>query len=226
MSARGAALVTLAAGAAALLLPQVFLTIDSALVGATCAKPGLVVQFQLAGADAVRGLLADVRCGPERVSAAHLINLIDARLFIPAYAALLIGGARLVAGRWSGFLALGAVAAALGAAGADLIETLAQLRVTGAGAGLADAIGREADMILWAARAKYALLAANAACLAGLAFAQRPARPIMGALALLGIVGAAMVVAAPAQFWFASALGFGPLWVGLIVVAARHASIN
>jgi hypothetical protein len=220
VTTRAAALLTIAAGVVTMALSQVFAAIDATLVSANCAEPGLVVRFQLAGADAVQALFADGACGAERARSAHLVNTIDIRLFIGAYVLFLIGAARILAGRWRSALAIAAIVTALGAGLADAKETLVQLAVTSA-PDIPAAIARAIDTILWSARAKYGFLAANALILGALAFTQR--RFITAALALIAVAGAVTVVLSPTQFWFASAAGFAPFWIALLVLAAREA---
>jgi hypothetical protein len=226
MSDRTAARFAMWLGAGAIIV-LLSLNIINATVAGGCARPFSIFQFQLGGFDAAKGELMGL-CGLERSNAAHWVNIVDVALFIPLYAAFLMFSARVLSGRWIGPVTLLAIAAALGAAAFDWRETLAQLAVTSwtraHHGGDFETQRATMEIVLQAARLKYAFFAANAAFLALICFLRTPRLPIIGGIVLLPIAGASAVVNNPEEAWMV-ALTFGASWLTLIVYARRRARL-
>ena len=115
-----------------------------------------------------------------RAAAFHAVNTLDLWAFIPAYAIFLIAAALFIAGGLTSPLAYAAIGFALIGAGADVVETVLQLRMT------ADLTNAAAHLPVapwhWL---KYGALALNGFALAGLCLLRRPQRWILGVAALL-----------------------------------------
>lgn len=152
-----------------------------------------------------------------QIRAMHIVNEVDVYAFIPAYTLFLVAAAIFLGGGLRP-LVIAAIVAAIVGAGADTLETLAQLRITGAlteEAWTASVTSESIAPLHWL---KYGALGVNGLAVALICLVSAPRRWIIGVLALLPlpIVAAAYLgYVEPRLFSIAFAL----YWIGLIVVA-------
>jgi len=223
VSPRGWASATVVAGVATLGLFVVFALLPEMRAAAGCLPAGSVVQFEFAHDTA--DLLAifgpaDGACRPLAIAAMDAVNRIDLIAFIPAYTAFCICAALyLSGGAWGRPLAVAAVAAAVLAAFADMLETTTLLDLTRT----LDVPGDLLAMSQLGAWSKFALLAAHALFCAGLCLVTTPRRPILGVALLMPAPGVA--AAASDHVALASVMNgaFAIAWVALLVFAIRDA---
>jgi len=149
-----------------------------------CMPPDAVIRFEFARTAAE---LAPIfgQCPGPAIAAVDAVNRLDLALYIPAYSAFAALAAVFLGRAVRRPLVLAAIAAALGAAAADLVETTHLLRMT---KDLA-AAGPLLPVASSAAWMKFALLALNAVLLAVICFTGSPRRPILGGLLLLPAAG-------------------------------------
>lgn len=152
-----------------------------------------------------------------RAAAFHAVNTLDLWVFIPAYTIFLIAAALFIAGGIASPLAYAAIGFALIGAGADVVETVLQLRMT---ADLANA-GAHLPVAPWH-WLKYGALALNGFALAGLCLLRSPQRWILGVAALLplpAVLAALSDLAEPRVF----AAAITVYWAALLGVAVMGA---
>ena len=154
---------------------------------------------------------------PRVIAAMDAVNRLDLWLFVPVYTLFLLAAAVMIGKARRGPLLWAAFAFALLGAGADVIETSAQLRLT------ADWQNAASHLPIapwhWL---KYAALALNGFAVAGLCLLGAPRRWLLGivALAPLPCVLAAFAgVASPRVF----SVAFAAYWLALLAVAGVEA---
>lgn len=153
---------------------------------------------------------------PAAIAAMDAINTLDLYAFIPAYAVFLMAAAAMLAGGLRQRLAWPAIAFALVGAGADVVETFLQLRVTADWDNAAAAL----PIAPWH-WVKYAALALNGLAVAAICFLAARKRWILGAVALLPapcVIAAYAGWAEPRLFSAAFAL----YWIALLAVAVME----
>lgn len=156
--------------------------------------------------------------GAALIAAQDAVNTLDLYAFIPAYTLFLVAGALMLADGPRQPLAWGAIIAALIGAGADVVETLQQLRLT---ADLNDAAAQlPIAPMHWL---KYAALGANGLGVAALVLLGARKRWALGVLALgpLPCVLAVWAGAADDARLFSAA--FALYWIALLVIACAEA---
>lgn len=157
-------------------------------------------------------------CRAKVVAALDAVNTLDVWLFIPAYTAFVSFAALFLAGEALRSFAIGAIALAGIALGADYVETLALLSYTPDLNPTPEMLARSSA----AAWIKFFALGANGLALAALCFTAAPRRRILGALLCLPVVGVTMM-AADLQWIPAQTLGFFAGWTPLLIMALKAA---
>lgn len=184
------------------------------------ALPGAVSAFQRS---ATMADLAAVFGDPPNaaiVTAQDAVNTLDLYAFIPAYTLFLVATAAMIGGGGKRTLHWAAIASAFVAAGADAVETWAQLRVT---AGLENSPGAYLAYVAPSHWVKYFALAASAFFIAGVSLLGAPRRWALGVLGLLPLPCVLAVWTGAVQD---PRLISGPIaafWVALLALAAREA---
>jgi hypothetical protein len=151
----------------------------------------------------------------ELIAAQDAVNTLDLYAFIPAYALFLVagawtlaGGARQPAAAWV------AITAALAGAGADIVETAQQLRLT------ADYSNAAAHLPIAPAHwAKYAALGVNALGVSAMALLGARKRPILGVLGLAPLPCVLAVWAGLIEDTRLFSAAFGLYWIALLGLA-------
>ncbi len=224
MSARVWIWATLACGLATMALFAAFALLPEMRAAAQCLPPGSVVQFELArnAADlaAIFGS-PDSDCRQLAVAAMDALNRLDTAAFIPVYTAFCIAGALFLSGGAVRLLTVAAVAAAMGAAAADYVETTTLLAITQS-LDAPEALLPRSQAGAWA---KFALLAAHAFFCAGLSFFAAPRRVVLGVLMVLPALGVAVAAFDHARFANIMNGAFALAWIGLLVAAANAAVV-
>jgi|CXWL01.1.fsa_nt_gi hypothetical protein len=148
------------------------------------------------------------------IAAQDAINRLDLYGFIPAYTLFLVAGAAVLAGGVRKPLAWAAIAPALVGAGADVVETLQQLRLT------ADMSNAAAHLPIAPAHwVKYAALGANGFGVAAIALLGARKRQVLAVLALAPLPCVLTVWAGFADDTRLFSAAFGFYWVALLVLA-------
>lgn len=223
MSARGWAIATVVAGVITFALFVVFGLLPETRAAADCLPPGAVILFELArdtnDLAAIFGPPGST-CRTLGAAAMDAINHIDLIAFIPAYTAFCISGALFLAGgQWGRPLAAAAVAVAILAALADVLETTTLLDISQN----LDALGDLLVRSQFGAWSKFALLAAHALFCAGLCFTSSRRRWILGFGLVLPTLGVAAAASNHIAFTGVMNMSFTIAWVALLVFAAISA---
>ncbi len=191
------------------MLPQVQGVYDPGAVGAE------VSAFQRAETAVDLARVFGDPADPARLAAMTAINRLDLYAFIPAYTLFLVFASIMLATGTRSLIAWAAILFALIGAGADAIETTAQLRVT------QDYANAAAQLPIapwhWT---KYFSLALHGAMLGVFCCVSRK-RWIIAALAVLPLlcVSAAAAEIAPPSLYSAA---FGLFWIALLVAASME----
>lgn len=204
-------LATLGVFAAFSFLPEVQGAYQPGMVG-----PALSL-FQRAETTADLNAVFGVPANQAALTAMHAVNQLDLWLFIPAYTLFLIAAAMVLTGGARTPLALLAILFALAGAGADAIETIAQLAITGD----YDSAPAHLPIAPWH-WLKYGALAAHAWVAAAICLLGAPRRWIVGALSALPlpfVLLAWLGVSEPRLFSIAFALA----WLALLGAAIKAA---
>lgn len=221
MSTRGWALATVVTGLITFALFVVFALLPEMRAAADCLPRGAVVQFELARDSndlaAIFGPPGGA-CRALGAAAMDAVNRVDLTAFIPAYTAFCISAALYVArGRWGRPLAAAAVAAAILAALADVLETATLLDVTET----LDAPGDLLATSQFAAWSKFALLAAHALFCAGLCLIGQNRRWGLGVALLAPAPGVAAAASSPLALSGVMTASFAIAWIALLGFAVR-----
>jgi len=216
VSVRGWAGATAIAGLITLALFVVFALLPEMQAVGTCLARGAVVQFEFArnaaDLEAIFGPPGGA-CRALGAAAMDAVNRIDLIAFIPAYTAFCISGALyLAAGQWGRPLAAAAVAAAVLAALADVLETNALLDITQD----FDAAAAHLPLSQLGAWSKFALLAAHALFCAGLCLIGEKRRWIVGIALVLPTLGIALAALDHVQFAGVMSASFAIAWLALL----------
>ncbi len=152
------------------------------------------------------------------VAAQDSVNTLDLYAFIPAYTLFLVAGAAMLAGGVRQPMAWLAIAPALVGAGADIVETLQQLRLTADWNNSAEQLP-----IAPAHWAKYAALGCNGLGVAALVLLGARKRWVLGVLALAPLPCVLVVWTGFVDDTRLFSAAFGLYWIALLVVAMREA---
>jgi hypothetical protein len=173
-----------------------------------------VSAFQRSAAGAP---LTDLFNSWAEIQAMNAVNTADLYAFIPAYTLFLAAAALYLAGGVRP-LALAAILAVIVGAGADMLETLAQLRVTGAVSEADWARASTSESIAPLHWLKYGALGVNALAVALICLVGPPRRWIVGVIALapLPVVAAAYAGSLPPR---AFSIAFALYWIALLALS-------
>lgn len=221
MKGRSLAATTLALGAASIAVFVAFTLLPEVRAAGSCFPAGAVVQFELArNGEELAAIFGagDASCGPRIIAAMDAVNRLDLLAFIPTYTAFALAAALFLAGGALRPLSIAAIAAALGAAAGDYLETTTLLKTTQT----LDSPEALLPMSQAGAWSKFALLAVHALFCAGLCFLSKQRRPILGALLFLPTLGVA--AAAYDHLALANLMNgaFALAWLGLLTASARE----
>lgn len=219
---RAATWATAGFGVIVLMLFGAFALQPEMQAAAQCLPAGSVVQFELASSRAELAAIfgaADSACRPLAVAAMDAVNHLDILAFIPAYTAFCIAAALFLAGDGLRLLAIAAIAAALGAAAGDYVETTTLLALTQS----LDQPDHLLPRLQAGAWSKFALLAAHAFLCAGLCFNSAKRRTILGALLLLPAIGTAIAALDHTHLAGVMNAGFTVAWTAILIAAIRDA---
>lgn len=224
MSARAWAVATAALGVATIALLVAFTLLPEARAAAGCLQAGAVVQFELArnSEDLARIFGGGERCGPLVIAAMDAVNRLDLIAFIPVYTAFACAAALFLADGALRPLSIAAIAAALGAAAMDYLETTTLLRITQT----LDAPEALLPLSQAGAWTKFALLAAHGVFCAGLCFLRARRRPVLGALLLLPVLGVAFAAYDHVRLASVMNAAFALAWLSVLAVAAQAVLLN
>jgi hypothetical protein len=210
---------TALAGLGSLAITVAFRMLDAVKAAGACMTDGSVIAFEFADTPAkLAAVFGSEACTPLVIAGMDAVNRLDIAAYIPAYTAFAICAAIWLAGRAWAPLALAAIAAALVACTADLIETITLLQIT------KDLVGAEPMLPRAAAAAwtKFFALAVHALVLAVICMRASPRRLILGGLLVLPIVGATLAWLDQSRTGLMT-LGFVLSWTPMLLVAIREA---
>lgn len=206
-------------GLASLAITVAFRMLGLVKAAGACMTDGSVIAFEFADTPAkVAAVFGSPECKPLVIAGMDAVNRLDIAAYIPAYTAFAISAAIWLAGRAWAPLALAAIAAALTAFTADMIETITLLQIT------KDLIAAEPMLprAAGAAWVKFFALAVHALLLAAVCLRASPRRLILGGLLLLPVVGTALAWLDQSRtVWMT--LAFVVSWMPMLAVAIREA---
>lgn len=184
-----------------------------------CAAGDAVLKFELAtkmsDLDAIFGAPG---CQAKVIAAMDAVNHLDIAAYIPTYTAFCICAALWLGGRLRAPLVLAAIALAVGAFAADMVETTGLLQVTRDLAAAEPLLGR----ISTAAWIKFGALAAHAFVLGQICLRGGDRRYLLGGLLLLALPATALAWFDHARLgWMTLAFVLG--WTPMMLVAIREA---
>lgn len=221
VTTRNWALATIVTGVLTLALFVVFALLPEVRAAGECLAPGAVVQFELARN---AGDLVSIfgpsgsTCRTLGAAAMDAVNHVDMLAFIPLYTAFCICAALYVGrGEWGRPLVVAAVAAAILAALADMLETTTLLDITRTLDEPGDLLARSQ----FGAWTKFSLLAAHALFCAGLCLTGDKRRWILGLALLPAVLGVAAAASSPMTLASVMTATLGLAWIALLVFAIR-----
>lgn len=183
----------------------------------TCMGAGSVVQFEFARTAAeLAAVFGPEVCRGPVISAMDAINRLDIAAYIPAYTAFAVLAALWLGGRSRP--ALAAIALAVVAFVADMVETTTLLQITKDLSAAEPLLPRSST----AAWIKFAALAAHGAVLALVCLRATRRRRILAALLLLPLIGTVAARVDPGSVGLLT-LGLGLAWTAMLLLAMRDA---
>ncbi len=206
-------------GLASLAVTAAFRMLEPVKAAGKCMTDGSVIAFEFADTPAkVAAVFGSPDCTPLVIAGMDAVNRLDIAAYIPAYTAFAICAAIWLGGRAKAPLVLGAVAMALVAFTADMIETITLLQIT------KDLIAAEPMLPKAAAAAwtKFWALAVHALLLAVICLRASPRRLILGVLLVLPVIGTTLA-------WLDQSrtnlmvLGLVLAWTPMLALAIREA---
>lgn len=221
MTVRGWAIGTSIAGAAVLAVTIAFALLPEMRAAGECVARGAVIQFEFArnidDLVAVFGPPGST-CRALTIAAMDAVNILDLLIFIPAYVAFCMCAALyLSGGQWGRPLAAAAVASAVLAGLADVLETSTLLEITRDLDAPGDLL-RSSQLGAWG---KFALLAAHALFCAGLCLTGEKRRWILGIVLLAPALGVAAAATDHVTRASLMSVTFVLAWVALLGFAIR-----
>jgi hypothetical protein len=205
-------------GLGSLAITVAFTMLGAVKAAGACMTEGAVIQFELAtkmaDLDAVFGAPG---CQARVIAAMDAVNRLDIAAYIPTYTAFCICAAIWLGGRLRAPLVLAAVALALVAFAADMVETTGLLQVTKDLAAAEPLLAR----ISTAAWIKFGALALNALALALICLRASPRRLILGLLLILPVIGTTLAWLDHSRLGLMT-LGFALGWTPLMLLAIRE----
>lgn len=208
---------TTAAGIATFGVTAMFTGLPAVKAAGTCMGAGSVVEFEFARTAAeLAAVFGPEVCRGPVIAGMDAINRLDVAAYIPAYTAFAIFAALWLGGRTR--LALAAVALAVVAFVADMVETTTLLQITKDLAAAEPLLPRSST----AAWIKFAALAAHGVALALVCLRSTPRRRILAALLLLPAIGTIAARVDPGSVGLLT-LGLGLAWTAMLLVAICEA---
>lgn len=223
MSPRSWAIATALTGAAVAAVSVAFSLLPEMREAGPCMVRGAVIQFEFArNTGDLENIFgpADGLCRDLVIKAMDAVNVVDLLAFIPAYVAFCICAALYLSnGQWGRPLAAAAVAAAILAGLADVLETATLLEITPILDDPGDLLARS-QLGAWS---KFALLAAHALFCAGLCLVAEKRRWILGIVLLAPTLGVAAAASDHVARSGLMGLSFVIAWVALLGFAIKDA---
>lgn len=192
---------------------------DVAAIYAPSEVSGLVSEFQRAASQDDLDLVFGSPPNPDVIAAMDAINRLDLFAFIPAYALFLGAAALMLAGGPRRAWTWAMIAPVLAGAGADVVETSAQLQVTADWTRTNELL----PLIAPAHWAKYGALGVHAAALAAFCLLNAPRRWVLGVAALPALPALLAVFLGALDQPRIFSAAFALCWVALLLVAVREA---
>lgn len=223
MSPRGWAIATALTGAAVAGVSVAFSLLPEMREAGPCMVRGAVIQFEFArNTSDLENIFGppDGLCRDLVIRAMDAVNVVDLLGFIPAYVAFCVCAALYLGhGQWGRPLAAAAVASAILAGLADVLETATLLEITPVLDDPGDLLARS-QLGAWS---KFALLAAHALFCAGLCLVAEKRRWILGIALLAPTLGVAAAVSDHVTRSGLMGLSFVFAWVALLGFALKDA---
>jgi hypothetical protein len=205
-------------GVGALAITIAFRMLAEVKAAGACAAGDAVLKFELAtkmsDLDAIFGAPG---CQARVVAAMDAVNHLDIAAYIPTYTAFGVCAAIWLGGRLLAPLVLTAVALALVAFAADMVETTGLLQMTKDLAAAEPLLAR----VSTAAWIKFGALALHAVTLALICLRGSPRRLILGVLLVLPAIGTALAYLDQSRLGLMT-LGFVAAWTPMLLVAIRE----
>lgn len=216
------AILTTVTGLATLAVSVAFGRLTAVRTARACLSHGDVIRFELARSiedlTAIFGPAA-TPCRGLVIAAMDAINHFDIAAFIPTYSAFAAVAAVWLVGRLLTPLTLVAIAAALVAFCADMVETITLLELTND----LSAAGDRTSVASAAAWIKFTALTAHALVLSAACLVVTPRRWILSLLLLAPLVGTAVAMSDVARQAHMLSVGLGVAWGALLLTALREA---
>jgi len=205
-------------GVGALAITVAFRMLSEVKAAGACAAGDAVLKFELAtkmsDLDAIFGGPA---CSSKVITAMDAVNHLDIAAYIPTYTAFGICAAIWLGGRLRAPLVQAAVALALLAFAADMVETTGLLRMTRDLGAAEPLLGR----VSTAAWIKFGALAVHALVLAMICLRATPRRLILAVLLVLPAIGTALAYLDQSRLGLMT-LGFVAAWTPMLLVALKE----
>ncbi|HRD29775.1 MAG TPA: hypothetical protein PLO65_15865 [Caulobacter sp.] len=216
------AILTTMTGLATLIISIAFSRLPAVRTARACMTHGDVIRFELArSVESLTAIFgpAAAPCRGLVIAAMDAINHFDIAAFIPTYSAFAVSSAVWLVGRLLTPLTLIAIAAALVAFGADLIETITLLEMTN-DLSTADSLALVASAAAWT---KFTALTVHALVLSAACLVVTPRRWGLSLLLLAPLVGTSVAISDVARQAHMLSLGLGVAWGALVLTALREA---
>ena len=205
-------------GVGALAITVAFRGLPAVKAAGTCMSDGSVIQFELATKMSdLAAIFGSADCTPKVVAAMDAVNHLDVAAYIPSYTAFGICAAIWLGGRLRAPLALAAIALALVAFTADMVETTGLLQMT-RDIGLAEPLLGRVSTAAWI---KFGALAAHAFVLALICLRAMPRRRILAVLLVLPAIGTIAAFLDHTHLDLMT-LGFLLSWTPMLLMAIRE----
>ena len=203
-------------GLATLGVTLAFQQLAAVKAAGTCVGAGSVVEFEFARTAAeLAAVFGPEVCRRPVIAGMDAVNRLDIAAFIPAYTAFAILAALWLGGRSR--LALAAIALAVVAFVADMVETTTLLQITKDVAAAEPLLPRSST----AAWIKFAALGAPGLALALICLRAAPKRRLLAVLLVLPAIGVAAARIDPGSVGLLT-LGLGLSWTAMMLLALRE----
>ncbi len=203
-------------GLASLAVTVGFRQLAAVKAAGTCVGAGSVVEFEFARTAAeLAAVFGPEVCRRPVIAGMDAVNRLDIAAFIPAYTAFAILAALWLGGRSR--LALAAIALAVVAFVADMVETTTLLQITKDVAAAEPLLPRSST----AAWIKFAALGAHGLALALICLRAAPKRRLLAVLLVLPAIGVAAARIDPGSVGLLT-LGLGLSWTAMMLLALRE----
>lgn len=209
-------LLTSLTGLASLVITVAFQQLAAVKAAGTCMGAGSVVQFEFARTAAeLAAVFGPAACRQPVIAGMDAVNHLDIAAYIPAYTAFAVVAALWLGGRSR--LALFAIALAVVAFVADMVETTTLLQITRDLSAAEPLLPRSST----AAWIKFAALATHALTLALVCLRTAPRRRILAVLLVLPAIGVVAARVDPGSVGLMT-LGFVVAWTPMLLLAIRE----